>query len=209
MSHCAKVPDPSPTFALLCAAADAYAGACQLVEKMCTDASTLRQNTLIILAQLDQVLINMALWCCEHLTCNRTCHMQACNIASLPCLVLLHLSPLQEKVTNTQSSDSRPSKTSPQQSSELADMQQGLQESSAALQAAQSHLSSRHEEVLELTQRLEAAQADIASLQVRRVISLHLTPRTPSLPPPLCRPPFPPPPPSLALCACQHEPLLS
>lgn len=45
-------------------------------------------------------------------------------------------------------------------------MQQGLQESNAALQAAQSHLNTRQEEVLELTQRLEAAQADIASLQV-------------------------------------------
>lgn len=45
-------------------------------------------------------------------------------------------------------------------------MQQGLHESNAALQAAQSHLSARQEEVLELTQRLEAAQADIASLQV-------------------------------------------
>ena len=45
-------------------------------------------------------------------------------------------------------------------------MQQGLQESNAALQAAQSQLSTRQEEVLELTQHLEAAQADIASLQV-------------------------------------------
>lgn len=90
---------------------------------------------------------------------------------------------LQEKVTNTQSSNSSPSKASPQQSSELADMQQGLQESNAALQAAQGHLSARQEEVLELTQRLEAAQADIASLQVRKAISLHLLHLLPPLAP--------------------------
>lgn len=46
-------------------------------------------------------------------------------------------------------------------------MQQGLQQSNAALQAAQSQLSARQEEVLELTQRLETAQADIASLQAQ------------------------------------------
>ena len=103
---------------------------------------------------------------------------------------------LQDKVAITQSSDSSASKASPQQSSELAEMQQGLQDSSAALQAAQSHLSTRQEEVLELTQRLEAAQADIASLQVRKAISLDLAP----LPPPFLFPvpfspallPFPP-----------------
>ena len=82
-------------------------------------------------------------------------------------------------MTSTQQSDGSPSKASPQQSSELADMHQGLQESNAALQAAQIHLSARQEEVLELTQRLEAAQADIASLQVRKAISLHLAPYSP------------------------------
>ena len=71
---------------------------------------------------------------------------------------------LQEKVTNSQSLDSSPCNGSP--SSELAEMQQGLQKSNAALEAAQSHLSARQEEVLELNQRLEAAQAEIASLQV-------------------------------------------
>ena len=72
---------------------------------------------------------------------------------------------LQDKVASSQSQDS-PSKASPEQSSELAEMQQGLQKSNAALEAAQSHLSARQEEALELTQRLEAAQAEIASLQV-------------------------------------------
>ncbi|KAL3162467.1 hypothetical protein ABBQ32_010130 [Trebouxia sp. C0010 RCD-2024] len=80
---------------------------------------------------------------------------------------LADLKALKEKVTNRQSSDSSPSKASPEQGSELASMQQGLHESNAALQAAQSHLSARQEEVLELTQRLEAAQADIASLQAQ------------------------------------------
>ena len=108
---------------------------------------------------------------------------------------------LQEKVANTQSRDSSPSRASPQQSSELVEMQQGLQDSSAALQAAQSHLGARQEEVLELTQRLEAAQADIASLQVWKAISLHPAPLPALLlfpapfPPPL--PSLPPPPPLL------------
>ena len=94
--------------------------------------------------------------------------LQDCSTA---CLSTLISEAMQEKVTNTQSSNSSPSKASPQQSSELADMQQGLQKSNAALQAAQGHLSARQEEVLELTQRLEAAQADIASLQVSKAIS--------------------------------------
>ncbi len=61
---------------------------------------------------------------------------------------------------------SSPSKVSAQQSIDLAEMQQGLQKSNAALQDAQSQLYARQEHVQELTHRLEAAQAEVASLQV-------------------------------------------
>ena len=72
---------------------------------------------------------------------------------------------LQDKVASNQSGTS-PSKASAQQSIDLAEMQQGLQKSNAALQDAQSQLYARQEHVQELTQRLEAAQAEVASLQV-------------------------------------------
>lgn len=62
--------------------------------------------------------------------------------------------------------NSSPSKAGPSQDVELAEMQQGLYKANAALEDAQSQLLTRQEEVQELTQRLEAAQADIASLQV-------------------------------------------
>lgn len=61
---------------------------------------------------------------------------------------------------------SSPSKAGPSQDVELAEMQQGLYKANAALEGAQSQLLTRQEEVQEVTQRLEAAQADIASLQV-------------------------------------------
>lgn len=48
----------------------------------------------------------------------------------------------------------------------MAEVQQGLRHSRAALEAAEAQLAARQEEVGELAQRLEAAQADIASLQV-------------------------------------------
>ena len=71
----------------------------------------------------------------------------------------------QDKVASSQGGTS-PSKANAQQSIELAEMQQGLQKSNAALQDAQSQLYARQEHVQELTQRLEAAQAEVASLQV-------------------------------------------
>ena len=75
------------------------------------------------------------------------------------------LAVLQDKVASSQS-DTSPSKASAQQSIDLAEMQQGLQKSNAALQDAQSQLYARQEHVQELTQRLEAAEAEVASLQV-------------------------------------------
>ena len=62
--------------------------------------------------------------------------------------------------------NSSPSKAGPSQDMEMAEMQQGLYKANAALEDAQSQLLTRQEEVQELTQRLEAAQAYIASLQV-------------------------------------------
>jgi len=75
------------------------------------------------------------------------------------------LSVLQDKVASSQS-DTSPSKACAQQSIDVAEMQQGLQKSNAALQDAQSQLYARQEQVQELTHRLEAAQAEVASLQV-------------------------------------------
>ncbi len=75
------------------------------------------------------------------------------------------LAVLQDKVASSQS-DTSSSKASAQQSIDVAEMQQGLQKSNAALQDAQSQLYARQEQVQELTQRLEAAQAEVASLQV-------------------------------------------
>ena len=75
------------------------------------------------------------------------------------------LAVLQDKVASNQS-DTSPSKARAQQSIDVAEMQQGLQKSNAALQDAQSQLHARQEQVQELTQRLEAAQAEVASLQV-------------------------------------------
>ncbi len=71
----------------------------------------------------------------------------------------------QDKVASSQS-DTSPSKADTQQSIDVAEMQQGLQKSNVALQDAQSQLRARQEHVQELTQRLEAAQAEVASLQV-------------------------------------------
>ena len=91
-------------FSYICSAmcpADAYAEACQLVEKTCIEALILGRSivssTLIILAQLDQFLINMAQWRCECLKCHRTHHMQACRSESLPSLILLHLRPCRRR----------------------------------------------------------------------------------------------------------------
>ena len=81
-------------------------------------------------------------------------------VRSQPCVAVW-----QDKVASSQS-DTGPSKANAQQSIDVAEMQQGLQKSNAALQDAQSQLYARQEHVQELTQRLEAAQAEVASLQV-------------------------------------------
>ena len=64
---------------------------------------------------------------------------------------------LQDKVTASQQDSSSPT-----------EMQERLEKSNAALEAAKAQVQAGQEEVQELTQRLEAAQADIASLQVCR-----------------------------------------
>ncbi|DBB01157.1 TPA: hypothetical protein ACH3X1_001046 [Trebouxia sp. C0004] len=79
---------------------------------------------------------------------------------------LADLQAFKDKVASSQGGTS-PSKANTQQSIELAEMQQGLQKSNAALQDAQSQLYARQEHVQELTQRLEAAQAEVASLQAQ------------------------------------------
>ncbi|KAL0029317.1 hypothetical protein WJX79_010004 [Trebouxia sp. C0005] len=79
---------------------------------------------------------------------------------------LADLQALKDKVASSQGGTS-PSKANTPHSIDVAEMQQGLQKSNAALLDAQSQLCARQEHVQELTERLEAAQAEVASLQAQ------------------------------------------